>query len=288
VPNPFNPKQITRISLAPEDVDVIVFWTKNAKPILKYLTELNKEGYKYYFQYTLNNYPASIEPNKPEFSKKIETFKMLSGIIGPEKVIWRYDPIILSNITPPEYHTVKFREIIQHLSGYTKRVVVSILDDYRAAKSRLYALKSNEIMIETDPLMISGKNDFLAEIALLAASHGLEIFSCAEKFDLSKFNIKPGKCIDDDLIRKLFGGLAVNSKKDKNQRAECGCVISKDIGMYDSCPFDCKYCYATHYKKKNHDDTMKHFDDSPSLLGRFEAPHELSLFDISEDANGKK
>ena len=91
--NPYNRNQVSYVSLQPEDVDVIVFWTKNPLPLIHHLKELDDRGFRYYFQYTLTGYPVSIEPNVPGIDKEIDTFKKLSGLIGPAKVIWRYDPI---------------------------------------------------------------------------------------------------------------------------------------------------------------------------------------------------
>ena len=84
----------------------------------------------------------------------------------------------------------------------------------------------------------------LRQMAATAQGHGMEITSCAETLDLRPYGIQPGKCIDDDYIARTFG-LRLGSKKDPSQREACGCVVSKDIGMYDTCLFGCQYCYAT-------------------------------------------
>jgi len=239
--NPFNPNQITEISLKPEFVDVIVFWTKNANPLMMHLTELDDRGYKYYFQYTVNGYPELLEPKIPPIDECLSTFRELSNKIGPEKVIWRYDPIIFTNLTDTDYHLNKFEQIANNLAGYTNRVVVSIFDEYRGALARLSKLANKGVQVtqlpETDAF-----NTFSKRLFEIAKATNMEITSCAEnKFDPSI--IKPGKCIDNELIMKVFN-IDVSNEKDKHQRAECGCVQSKDIGVYDTCQHGCVYCYA--------------------------------------------
>lgn len=265
--NPYNRKQISYVSLKPPDVDVIVFWTKNPEPLMKHLKDLDDRGYRYYFQYTLTGYPRTIEPNLPGINKEIETFKKLADLIGPARVIWRYDPIIISNATGMDYHKKQIDYIARELEGNTERLVVSIVDEYRKAKTNFNRLESQSIFIkrETTELDIEELIDY---IVALARNRKMEAFSCAEVLNLTPFGLMPGKCIDDCYIQKVFG-INVISEKDKSQRLECGCVISKDIGAYDTCLHGCQYCYAgtlsAAIKNKSN-----HFPDSPSIFGRYE------------------
>jgi hypothetical protein len=128
VPNPLNTKQISVVTLSPVEVDAIVFWSKNPEPLIPYLSELDDYGFRYYFQFTLNDYPSALEPNIPSLESRLETFRKLSKLLGPKRVIWRYDPIIISNYTPPSYHIERFRNIANELRGFTKRVMVSFVD----------------------------------------------------------------------------------------------------------------------------------------------------------------
>lgn len=267
VVNPFNSKQVSYVSLLPDDVDVIVFWTKNAAPMLRYLQKLDSRGYRYYFQYTVNDYPVSFEPNLPILPQRIENFKQLSMTSGHERVIWRYDPIIVSNLTPYEYHLSKFAKIAEELRGFTKRVVISIVDEYRKATYNFRKLQKQGISLDAN-YVSPGFGEMIQKMACIARNNGMEIFSCAERIDLSRFNILPNKCVDDNYIKKVFN-LEVEKQKDKYQRPECGCVKSKDIGFYDTCLHGCCYCYAGSYVTGSNN-CKKHIPESPSLLGYYD------------------
>ena len=242
VANPFNPRQVARVSLAPADVDAIVFWTKDARPLIAHLDQLNRLGYRYYFQYTVNGYGELFEPHVPPLYDCIDAFCELAAKIGPDKVIWRYDPIVVSNKTDVNYHKERFAGILDKLRSSTRRVVVSFVDDYRKAASQFRQLAHEGVEVRLTP-----RPDEVAELAgfigQYAAVHGIETFSCAETFDLQPFGIKRGKCIDDTLLEKLFG-IRVSPAKDRSQRPECGCVVAKDIGVYGTCRHGCRYCYA--------------------------------------------
>lgn len=264
VPNPFNPKQVSRISLLPVDVDVIVFWTRNPNPLMKYLSELDSVGFRYYFQFTLLGYPRAIDPACPSRDAAIRAFQQLSDQIGPGRVVWRYDPIVFTAKTPPDEHKRRFGEIASQLRGYTKRVVLSIVDEYRKAEPRMSDLaEQGAPVVNCDPGEFSG---MMRELASLAAENGMEPTSCAENIALSQHGIRPGKCIDDGLIADNFG-IEVSHGKDPSQRTACRCVVSRDIGMYDSCLYRCPYCYATSSFRRAMENHGKHNPHSPSLLG---------------------
>lgn len=242
VANPFNPRQASHVPLRPEDVTVFVFWTKNARPLLPHLPRLSRLGYRFYFQYTVNGYGTPLEPGVPPLAECIRTFCELAEAIGPEKVIWRYDPIILSNWTDRTYHRQKFRDILGQLQTATQRITISLVDDYRQAAARLRRLQPSGLEVDwiKEAGEVAGLMEFIAEAA---AAKGIAVYSCAETLDLGPFGIKPGQCIDGQLIEKLFG-IRVNAAKDRSQRKECGCIVSKDIGSYGSCLHGCVYCYA--------------------------------------------
>ena len=264
--NPFNRNQVSYISLKPQDVEAMVFWTKNARPLMPHLEKLKQLGYSYYFQYTVNGYGEILEPNVPSLDECIETFCELSSMVGPEKVIWRYDPIIISNKTGIDYHKERFSYILERLCQATRRIVISIVDDYRKATINFKRLQQSgiEVSLIKDAAEVGGLVHYIADAS---ASHNLEVFSCAETFDLQPYGIKAGKCIDDELIKELFD-IRVGSNKDKSQRAECGCIVSKDIGHYDTCLHGCSYCYAgtLNSGKANQ---AEHQESSPSMLGRY-------------------
>ncbi|MCR4426536.1 MAG: DUF1848 domain-containing protein [Firmicutes bacterium] len=264
VPNPFNPTQVSAVSLGPENVDVIVFWTKNARPMLEYCNELDRSGYRYYYQFTLNGYPGVLEPGMPPLDELIDTFRGLASIIGPNRVVWRYDPIVLSDLTPESYHAERFSEIAGKLAGSTTRVVISLLDMYRKVEQRLVRLEKAGA-VRVTPILAPPRR-LLATLASVAAEHGMEIVSCAEPFDLTDCGIGPGKCVDDDYIKAAFG-IDVTHTKDPAQRRECGCVRSKDIGAFNTCVHGCAYCYANADLAAVQRRFRLHDPESPSLAG---------------------
>ena len=271
VPNPFNRKQVGYISLKPEDVDVIVFWTRFPRPMFRYLAELDRLGYCYYFQYTIMNNPRSIDPKTPSLKPAIRTFKALADRIGPERVIWRYDPILFSTETDARFHERSFERIALDLCGYTRRSVISIVDIYSKAKKRLAKLAKKGVEINSPDDRLGGEfHRLMHALVRIAEQNSMEITSCAEEIDLRPYGIRPGKCVDDEYIKNVFG-VEVTGKKDPGQRKACGCVVSRDIGMYDTCLFGCTYCYATRsfeLARKNH---KEHLPDSPSLTGWHDA-----------------
>lgn len=244
VPNPFNPKQIRRVSLAPDEVDTIVFWTKNAAPILPHLMELDEGGYRYYFQYTINGYGQMLEPNVPRLSDAVATFCELSQRIGSEKVIWRYDPILLGNHLSPAYHIARFEEMARMLEGATHRVVVSLVTFYRKTKRRLSNLARTGLDFEPVNGDEAHIRELLREMAEIASSRGMQVYTCATERDYQDIGIMHGRCIDNELISRLFG-IDCSYGKDPGQRKACGCVVSQDIGVVDTCLHGCLYCYAT-------------------------------------------
>jgi hypothetical protein len=273
VPNPFNAVQARRVSLRSQDVDVIVFWTRNPRPLFPYLDELDRRGYRYYFTYTLLGYPCVLDPHSPERQVAIRTFQELSRRVGAQRVIWRYDPIVLSQITPPDYHRRAYEEIARALRGYTHRSVISLLEVYAKIRKRMEEAGRRGAQL----LPYDGREawfaDLMRDLATLAGTNEMQIFSCAQELDLAGFGIRPGKCVDDEYIQAVFG-LDVPHGKDPGQRKACGCVVSRDIGMYDACLFGCRYCYATSSFERARRNHAQHDPRSPALLGWQEAEVE--------------
>ena len=266
VPNPFNARQVQRISLAPQDVDAIVFWTRHPRPLFPHLDELDARGYRYYFQYTLLDYPHLIDQLNPRYRMRLEAFCELSDRIGPERVIWRYDPILLTQLTPTNFHLEKFSRIAKALQGRTHRVVVSLLTPYAKIHKRMLALEKNgAALLPSASVSDLWLGDFLRSLSAIAASRSMQIVSCASEQDFSPFGIHPSKCIDDDLLQCLFD-IDISHIKDPGQRRTCGCVVSKDIGMYDTCLFGCQYCYATSSFARARSNHARHDLQSASLL----------------------
>lgn len=284
VPNPLNMKQVTRVSLQPSDVEAIVFWSKNPAPLLPHLTELDRLGFHYYFQFSLNNYPWALEPNIPSLNDRITTFKDLSRHVGPLRVIWRYDPIIISNLTPFEFHRERFAWIAEELKGVTYRVMVSIVDFYQKTDRRLSQLEDEEgFSFERDVLSSNGTISLLEDLADIARKNNIEIFTCAEEKDYSDIGVPPGKCIDEGMLRQEWS-LNLEYKKDPYQRGSCLCMVSKDIGINDTCLHGCPYCYATTNYAVAQRRFNEHDPDSPILWGK---PEKLPETNEEADAQMK-
>lgn len=268
VPNPYNPRQVSQVSLQPSDVDVIVFWTRHPLPLMRYLAELNDLGYRYYFQYTILGYPRLFEPRRPALKRSIDVFRRLADRVGPARVIWRYDPIVLSPVTGFDYHERTFERIARALQGYTHRCVVSFVDEYAKTRKRLIALEADGISITYRRGEVSNDVSRLARTVVgICSEYGIVPTSCAESKGLERYGIQPGKCVDDEYIRSIFG-IEVNQRKDSAQRAACGCVVSKDIGVYETCLFGCKYCYATSNFERAQMNFAQHNPVSVSLIGQ--------------------
>lgn len=237
VRNPMNIHQISKIDISPDVTDCIVFWTKNPEPMLNRLEELS--SYNYYFQFSLTGYGKDIESNVPHKKEKmIPIFQELSKKIGMKKVIWRYDPIIFTKKYSPEYHIKAFEQIAIALKSYTEKCVISFVDTYAKNAKEMDALG----YYEADRNTLS---DFAKTIAKIARDNGMSLGSCAESIDLEDVGIEHNCCIDKGLIEEIIG-CRLKVEKDKNQRSECGCVESIDIGTYNTCKNGCKYCYANY------------------------------------------
>lgn len=234
VRNPMNPGQIRRVRLLPEDVDCFVFWTKNPAPMLPLLPRLS--GYDYYFQFTLNGYGPDIEPRLPPLAARIETFRRLSDQIGPARVVWRYDPILLTPAYDADFHVDMFAKIAGQLCGKVERVTISFIDYYRKIAKNWRRLQMREPAPEET-------EQIARAIAAIAAENRMAPSSCAEKWNLAPFGIPAGACIDPALIERITGRFQP-ARRAKAQRPLCGCAESADIGAYDSCAHGCAYCYA--------------------------------------------
>lgn len=244
VPNPFNANQVSTISLAQEDVDAIVFWTRNPRPLMPHLPELDARGYRYIFLYTLLDYPRWLETHTPPVEAATVAFRALSETVGPERVIWRYDPLVFTRSLDAGYHLRAFGRIADTLAGSTHRVVLSIMDEYAKTRRRLARIPEEAPVPKDSIAQDAAFADLMRDLAVVADEHGMEIQSCAETLDLRPYGIHPGKCVDAELLNRLFG-VEIADTKDPSQRSHCGCAVSKDIGMYNSCLFGCQYCYAT-------------------------------------------
>ena len=258
VRNPMNPHQVSRIDLRPGAVDGIVFWTKNPVPMLDRLPLLTP--YAYYFQFTLTAYGRDTEPHLPDKrGVLLPAFDTLAARLGPERVVWRYDPIFLSERYTLAYHIRCFTELAERLRGRTKRCTISFLDFYRNTRSNLEGLRLRAFP-QAEQLRLASA---LAEIA---RRNCMEMTACAEALDLAPYGVGRAHCVDGALFERLLG-CSVTADKDKNQRPECGCMASVDLGAYQTCRNGCRYCYANHSARVVAENAARHDPASPLLLG---------------------
>ena len=261
VRNPMNIHQVSKIDLSPNVVDAIVFWTKNPTPMLVQLDEL--KDYTYYFQFTLSAYGPDVERNLPSKNKIIiPTFQKLSQEIGKEKIVWRYDPIFFNEQYSIQYHCKYFEVLASKLAGYTEKCTVSFMDLYRNTERNVRPLN---IVKDTYEM----QEELLQRFVEIARQYELYIDTCAEIGDFHKLRVEHAHCIDKERIERI-GGFKLDVDKDTNQRAECGCVASIDIGAYNTCKNGCLYCYANYSENTVGKNFGMHNPKSPLLFGEID------------------
>jgi hypothetical protein len=251
VVNPYG-RKIFRVDLSPEGVDGFVFWTKNVGPFLTYLAEVHRKGFPFFIQHTINSYPRELESRVIDYSQTIEHMKRISGEYGTERLIWRYDPIIFSSLTPVDWHRRNFEALATALDGITNEVVISFAQLYKKTERNMdVAAKElgfswNEHKVEAT--VLENGRLLAAELAQIAVSHGMGLKVCSQKAFLIPGVVEEARCIDADRLERIAGYSFKEKSWQKGNRKECGCFASKDIGEYDTCPHGCVYCYAVHHR----------------------------------------
>ena len=281
--NPFNG---VKSYVSYKDTRFIVFWSKNPKPLLRHLPILKQRGIGCYIQYSLNDYEEEgLEKNVPPIEQRIETFKQLTNALGKGHVIWRFDPLVLTDSINIDKLLDKVENIGNQLLGCTEKLVFSFADilSYRKVQANLQKANINYIDWQENQM-----REFARRLSVLNQKWGYELATCGEKIDLTEFGVKKNHCVDDELIiklayddKKLMDYLKVKfypmpqkslfgdseslpdsaiilpngmyalhgDNKDKGQRAFCGCIKSKDIGEFNTCVHGCEYCYANASKQ---------------------------------------
>lgn len=263
VPNPLNAKQISRVSLEPDDVDALVFWTRDPSPLVPHVRELEDRGLPCFFLVTLLGYPEAYEPHSPNRRQVVEACRKLADVLGPERLAWRYDPIILSDATGPEFHRTAFSEIARELEGASSRCIVSVLDLYRGVR-RAFAGFGESLRPWEGARLAKGLSCLVPYLVECGKERNFSLQSCAEEHDLSGLGVSPGACIDAGwMSAALCRSVSVN--KDPYQREHCLCSAAKDIGVYNTCVFGCRYCYATKNPARPGDAFRSHDPHASSL-----------------------
>ena len=267
VKNPMNSHQVSRIELSPDLVDLVVFWTKNPEPMMKRIDELGE--IPYYIQFTLTGYGRGMEPGLPDKRELIRIFRETAETAGRNRMVSRYDPVLLNERYPAEYHFRAFEAIAEGICGCTDKVVISFLDCYGKTKRNMRGIPLETPDTETMKRM--GET-----FVKTAERFGMRVESCAEAVDLSDVGIRHGSCIDPAMAEQILG-VPIHVKKDKNQRPVCGCVESVETGAYDTCLCGCKYCYANDSEEAVKRRRAVYDADSPLLCGTVEEGDRITV-----------
>ena len=255
VPNPWNARQLGSLRLSPANIDCLVFWTKNPEPMLGRLAELDSLGYRYYFSFTLTAYGRDIEKRLPPKDRVMDTFCRLADRIGPKRVDWRFDPVMVSAQYPLQWHLDRFGEMCARLQGHTERCIVNFIKSYPHIASRVQAMDDESV------------REAAQGLASVAAEYRMPLCACTGQRDLWDQDISPTACIDRKKIEAITGW-PLTGRKDPGQPDNCGCLESVDIGMYGTCPHGCTYCYATRNDAALRRGLAGHDPASPMLSGR--------------------
>lgn len=257
VRNPYNPLQVTKYSLSPEVVDLLVFCTKNPAPMLKHMDKL--QSYGQYWFVTITPYGTEIEPNVPDKKTVMEDFKKLSNIVGIDSIGWRYDPILIDQTHTVEWHIQEFEKMAANLSGYTHTCVISFIDIYQKVARNFPEAKAVTI---SDRIRI-GK-----EFIRIAEKYNMVIRLCAEGNELAAYGADCSGCMTVDTYEKaLHTHLDVPKQKMNQRNGTCACLLGVDIGAYDTCGHLCRYCYANVNSALVRENMKRHDPKSPFLLG---------------------
>lgn len=259
--NPFG-GQIYQVSLAPEDVLALVFWSRNYRPLLPHLAELDQHGYGAYFHFTITGFGPPLEPYAPPVHEMIDVVKTLAERYSPKHVLWRFDPLILSHQTTGAYLLSQFESLARQLSGYTERCYVSFVDFYGKTTRNLQALTAQGVQCyEPEP---EEQLTLIRQIVAIANTYRVGIYACCETGLLAVPGVQQAHCVDAALLHELFPQKDW-SLKPAPTREGCGCFASRDIGAYDTCVYGCAYCYAntSHQKALSH--LKRHDPDQPML-----------------------
>ncbi len=267
VRNPYGGQTFT-VSLRREDVDGFVFWTKNIGPFLRYLPEVRERGFPFIVQHTINGYPHALESRIAHDSRTIGYVRRVSEMYGSDVVVWRYDPIMLSSLTPLDWHRRRFASLARRLEGATNEVTVSFAQVYQKtrrnvnAAARAYGVTwdEHERVAPTDLRAL------LIDLAQTAAAHGMRMTMCSQRTLLIPGLIAEARCVDAQRLASVAGAPLPGKPRLKGNRPECGCYESRDIGAYDTCPHGCVYCYAVQDRDRALRRYRQHDAESALLL----------------------
>ena len=256
--NPYRPEQVIRYRIDPEVVDVLCFCTKNPQPMLERLSVLSR--FRQFWFVTLTPYGKDIEPFVPDKLKILESVKKLSDSVGAKAVGWRYDPVFITERYSPEYHLRAFHKIAEALSGCVNSCVVSFIDLYE--KTRRNFPEARAVTSEEQKRLITG-------FAEIGRRYGIPIRTCCENASLAGCGADVSGCMTKEVLEAAADITLSVPKSRKSPRARCDCLLGADIGMYNTCPHGCVYCYANYDRKTVEQNLKLHDPASPFLIGGF-------------------
>lgn len=259
VRNPYYPEQVLRYQLNEDVVDCLIFCTKNPEPMFKRLEEISR--FNQFWFVTITPYGKEIEPNVPDKSRVMESFKQLSETVGMKKISWRYDPIFIDDRYSLNFHLESFRKMAENLKGYVDNCVISFIDLY--AKTKQNFKKVREVTKEEQEII--GKT-----FALIGRENGIKIRTCCEGAELERYGIDVSGCMTKSVIERAIGCGLDMKKGMKMAREGCNCLIGNDIGMYNTCDHACIYCYANYNQSIVRQNMQNHNPDSPFLIGGYQ------------------
>lgn len=241
VRHPFRADWIKNVDLSPAGADGFVFWTRYPARFYPCLDELDRRRQAYYFMISLTGLPRILEPNRPPLDKALAAFINLSARLGPDLVRWRFDPLILSDLTPMEETITRFNRLADSLAGATGEVITSLVHPY--AKTKRGLAKAAGLNYRDWAEAPDAAAELIAALADSAGQRGMSLTVCGAERDYSAYGAGPAKCVDENVFNKLFN-LNLAPGPAKGQRGSCRCAQSIDIGAYHTCPNGCLYCYA--------------------------------------------
>ena len=256
--NPYRPEQVLKYRLDPSVVDVLCFCTKNPQPMLLRLSELSR--FRQFWFVTLTPYGKEIEPNVPNKKAVLESIRQLSTVVGAKAAGWRYDPVFITEKYSMAYHLQAFEKIAAALQNNVNSCVVSFLELYEKTRRNFPAARA----------VTEQEQRYLIEwFAKIGAKYGIPIRTCCENAALAQYGVDVSGCMTKEVLEAATGCRLAVPKRKKSPRTQCNCLLGADIGMYNTCPHGCVYCYANYDRKTVEQNVKQHDPDSPFLIGGF-------------------
>lgn len=268
--------QVYRVQLGAEQVVALALFTRDPRPLLRRVDWLEAEGYAFYVHVTMNGYPRWLEPASPPLDAVVPAVRSLAERVGPRRVVWRYDPLLLSERTSADYHRARFSDLAARLEGAVESCFVSFATRYRKTERKL-ARVAAETGVGFERLREGAQVALARDLRALAAAHGITLYGCASPL-LETAGLARGACVDRELLQELRPDLSLDALKATPTRAGCGCCAATDIGAFDTCTYGCAYCYATQSRRVARARRARH-DPDDTVLWR---PASLRRADLSQ------